>query len=384
MTKRTLPLEEALSDLYQQVEPDAAFTRRLENELLAHASSTDQRQPSTSGINPGLRAAGWIAAGVLVLVLFAWAINNLIARPTPGSEPAAATSQLENPIPPTSSPEPTLLLTTRNPLIYTVKSGDTLESISKESGIPVEIIMALNNLDEETLFVPGTEIIIGFSSPTQTPTQKSQMVEPISISSSSEEIRQCLLSSEATWDTLWVNALLTTKAKGAQHVDREQVWLQKGASRWLAGGINEDPSLLWIQNSDGSALADLESGEIQPFELSSRIPSQLEDLLIPTRFASRGGEFRTFNIETVADHEAVAVEWRDDERRLIDRFWIEAERCVILRWVHLPQEYAEASGEILPVEVAITAIVFDEQFNTGLFALESSLSLDFVEEFDAP
>ena len=387
MIKRTTPLEEALSALYQQVEPDPNFTRQLEIELLARASGSEKRRRFTRGLKPGLRAVGWAAAGLFALLLFAWAINNLIARPSPGSgqrEAASPTSHMESPSPPTSSPEATLSPVERNPLLYTVKAGDTFESIAGESGIPIEIIIALNNLDEESVPAPGTELIIGFSSPGPTPAKESQAVEPISISSCSEEIRQCLRSSDASWDTLWANALLTTQKKGTQHIEREQVWLQQGASRWLAGSINGAPSLLWLENSDGSALVDLESGKIQPFELSGRFPSQLEDLLFPTKLAARGGEFRPFKVEKTAGRETVAVEWTDDENRLIDRFWIEAERCVILKWVHLPREYAEASGEVQPVEVVITAIVFDEQFNQGLFALESSLSLDFVDDLDAP
>jgi LysM repeat protein len=387
MTKRTMPLEEALSSLYQQVEPDQDFTRGLQEKLLTQASRSGERPRSSRGFKPGLRAAGWAAAGMIALLIFAWAINTLIAGSAPSNgkhEHAVPASHVESPIPATRVPEPSLSPAIRNPVRYTVKSGDTLESIAEESGTPVEIIIALNNIDDETVLIHGTELIVGFASPSPSPVQSDFEAAPISMLSSSDEIRQCLRGSDATWNTLWANALLTTTSKGVEHVDREQVWLQQGASRWLTGRINEEPSLLWLENKDGAALIDLDSGEIQQFELSSRFPSQLEDLLFPTRIASRGGEFRPYRVEATAGQEAVAVEWTDSENQLIDRFWIDTERCVILRWVHLAREYAQASGEVLPMEVTITAIVYDEAFSPLLFALESSLSLDFVEELEAP
>ena len=325
---------------------------------------------------------------VLLSLIFTPACNHLLPGPvqgTPQNKAAIPTFPPASPISEFKPTNPAAPSPTRNAILHTVKKGDTLSSIADESGVPIEIIMALNNLEMDGNLLPGTELILGYATPTIAfGTQGNTKIVPLTMETSADDIRRCLLNGEATWDTLWADALITTTSKGLQHVEREQAWLQPGSSRWLSGLSGSQPALLWITDLGKTTQINLQSGEIQEFETGGGIPSQLNNLLSPSRFAVRGGDFQTFNTEPIAGRQTVAVEWTNDENRLIDRLWIDIEKCVVLRWVHLPREFAEASGRIIPSEILITSIVFDETFDQGLFKAQPPYPQDFANDHRTP
>lgn len=277
-----------------------------------------------------------------------------------------------------------------NALLYTVQTGDTLESISADTNVPLEIIVALNDLETDSPLVPSEQLVIGLGTqpsvpPTfwpPTPVTPAPAAEPLTYKSSSDQIRRRLVESVDLWHTLWADAQIRTTSKNETHVEREQVWISQPAQmRWLTGPLGDNPRLARTTNGNQTAWIDLDSGESLELNDDSGgfvIPSDLDRVIFPEKhFAYRGGVFRLFNTEKIAGRQAVAVDWTDDEGHLVDRFWIDAYTGVILRWVHIPKEYPDASGKVIPSEIEITAIAYDIDFPPETFDTTAPTAYEF-------
>ncbi len=103
----------------------------------------------------------WVVFFPALVLAAAWIISNALGFYPMQSALAAPEQQI--PIyTPTPGPD--------GRIIWVVKANDTLLSISIISGIPVEEIMATNNLANDTIF-EGQQIILGFGGPEEvTPT----------------------------------------------------------------------------------------------------------------------------------------------------------------------------------------------------------------------
>jgi hypothetical protein len=82
----------------------------------------------------------------------------------------------------------------------------------------VEILAALNNLSPDQSLNRGQMLMIGVRDPPQLmPTQSGDIpatktpmpsLEPLTLSSTQEEIRQRILSGKLDWNTLWADAFI--------------------------------------------------------------------------------------------------------------------------------------------------------------------------------
>ncbi len=89
--------------------------------------------------------AGWLGVLLGLGMLFAW-------------KDAPAVAQVVTPFPtPTPLPDGRIL--------YKVQPGDTLWYISSVTGVPVEELMALNNLTENDTLQPGETLLLGYALP---------------------------------------------------------------------------------------------------------------------------------------------------------------------------------------------------------------------------
>lgn len=277
--------------------------------------------------------------------------------------------------------------------MYTVKEWDTLLLISRETGVPLETLVELNDFESDHSLWPGRVLILGFGGAelvdpslyTATPVSPDPSAEPLTHESSSDEIRKRLLISSSLWHTLWADALTTSSSKRAEHIEHEQIWLSPpDKSRWLAGQPGGDPSLLWITNAGQSAQINLQTGDLLELKTSVLLPSQLNQLIFPTSFAVRGVEFRPIKSEITAGRQAIVVDWTNNLGHLIDRFWIDTSTGVILRWQHFPVEYADASGQVISSEIIITSIAFDVKLSASLFDLRASPPKEFASDSPKP
>jgi hypothetical protein len=79
----------------------------------------------------------------------------------------------------------------------------------------------------------------------------------------------------------------------------------------------------------------------------------------------------------------VILGWTDGSRPAVDRIWVDAVTGVILRWLHLPPVFADASGRTIPSEILVNSIEFDLSIQDETFNQNSQLA-DWVETTPAP
>ena len=394
-------LEQALVCFYHTPEPEPEFIQRLEREILVldstASASTRARLNWRELIHQPAQVLIWGAAGLLLVVLLTWIFNNTIPQPVPVTHQLVTTISPRRSLTPspsiTTTPTPKITPTPREALFYTVNEGDTLLSISKESGVPIDVLAKLNYLTSEADLWVGRQLLLGFTGDevldpylhTATPVTPAPSAKPLTHESSSDEIRQRLLASSNLWHTLWADALTTTSSKGEVYTEREQVWLSPpDKSRWLTGQIGSEPSLLWMTNAGSSTQINLQTGDILELEPGVLLPSQLNQLIFPTSFAVRGGTFRPINSEITAGRQAIVVDWTNNDGHLIDRFWVDTSTGVILRWRHFPVEYPDSSGKVIPSEIVITSVVFDVDLTASLFDPHAPPPQEFAPNYPNP
>lgn len=219
--------------------------------------------------------------------------------------------------------------------------------------------------------------------PGQTQVQTTDPIPMLSLQSSPGDIRQRILHSHTTWQSLWTEAQIVVYAPDGSNQSPQsqqvQVWIrQPGMVRLLSGPAGGDPGFLWI--SDGEKLRDGEevpdairlgsfsapdkaSGTIYPHPMIGFMPTPLSELLFPSGLAQRMGSYRTTGTETIAGREAVVVEWFNQYAVLADRFWVDARTGLLLRRQH----YNKGGGERITQDISLTAIHYDLDFPPQTF-----------------
>jgi len=92
-------------------------------------------------------------------LLFDYGFANLSPAPQPKLS-STISNQATNSEPSTQNPAPEEILIQSEPLIYTVRRGDSLSTIAKRYGIGVEDILLFNPMDDHDLLVPGQTLRI--------------------------------------------------------------------------------------------------------------------------------------------------------------------------------------------------------------------------------
>ncbi len=243
-------------------------------------------------------------------------------------------------------------------LTYTVQAGDTCFSIVVTYSLSIASLVEANDLppDCSGLFV-GQVLRIPAAQSRPAPT--SAPGAPLSMDATSDQIAQHMRQSSSRWNSLWMDALITTGQKNEIHVEREQAWLAADASRWLTGQEGSSPSLVMICTDGSCILASLPTGEHQPANSSTGIPSQLARLLYPEDFTFQRGEFTPVRIEELLGREVLIVEWESSSGRREDRLWVDTVMGLVLRWQHLLPEAADSSGYVTPSEIQLTALAIN-------------------------
>ena len=95
-----------------------------------------------------------VSAAVTLLVLSWWESRRPAAAPIPTPIALAVSTRPPDatPIPAsTQPPTPAITATPSRPFVYTIQSGDTLGSLSLEFDVPLEDLLAANNLTEDAI-----------------------------------------------------------------------------------------------------------------------------------------------------------------------------------------------------------------------------------------
>jgi hypothetical protein len=254
-------------------------------------------------------------------------------------------------------------------------------------------------------WMPGS-----LSSPTLTPfptevsTAESEMVPtPIAFTESRESatLRQQMLFSHTTWDSLWGDAEIIwyppNNSDKAPQIYRSQLWITlPGLVRILFGPSDGMPSKMWI--SDNQNYRDFDglisplpysitepftppteiSDIIYPHPLGMLLGSPMSDLIFSTGIAQAGGEFTLTGKELFADRETLVAVWkRSPGTPVIQRIWVDAQTGIVLR----EQDFSE-DGNTLISERYFTKLLSNLQFSESIFNLEAPLPDKFSENPD--
>jgi hypothetical protein len=192
-----------------------------------------------------------------------------------------------------------------------------------------------------------------------------------------------LLDSHRLWENLWVDARVITENKNETPTEYEQLWFRPEKVRWISAQKGRAPILMFVNSTTGNELIQLPNGERLATGENAALPSRLQDLINPTSFAMRGGNFEPVRLEISAERETLVVEWSVDGKTIEDRFWIDIVTGVILHWQHLKQESPNTNGQIIPSEIVLSSIRYPVQIPESV-AWTNNLDLVQFEPGPAP
>ena len=223
------------------------------------------------------------------------------------------------------------------------------------------------------------------------PLQPTQLPHPTP-AAPEEAARQLMLFSHTHWKAVYGEAVANSYPPGGTdgqpQVQRVQAWVRlPGEARWVAGPAQGSPDLLWV--SDGKRIRDFTgetydlppavlegfnpplnfSDTIQPHPMAGTMGGPLMDMLFPAGLAQRGGEYRLAGRESLASRQALVLEWSYTPGELTDRFWVDAETGIILRW----QNYGKQRQDAPLSDIYFNIIQYDPQFAPETFDLNQTL-----------
>lgn len=136
--------------------------------------------------------------GAAVVLVFSREVSRSVPIPTPS--PAVPTATLRRGTPtPSAIPEYAAL--------YYPEAGETLADIARKTWVELEILESINHIPADQQLKAGQPIILGFRAPEQVPRilltiTPLALPPPLTITSSSAEIRQRVLQSQSYWKSL--------------------------------------------------------------------------------------------------------------------------------------------------------------------------------------
>ena len=216
--------------------------------------------------------------------------------------------------------------------------------------------------------------------------------EPVlSLSSSSEEIQNAMLQSANTWDTIWMDGVVTWyPADGSDsppQVFHEQVWIETSTPRFrtlLGPGEGEAEQ---FTACDGTSILrmDLKSGRSEstslptfakealpdssPHMLWGQIGTPISEIALSSNYATDQGVYKPTGMEIIVERETLIVELTRPSAELPQwRMWLDTQTAVILKL----QEFGKGGGEEVLGERVVNQVIYDEPFADALFQAPSA------------
>ena len=245
--------------------------------------------------------------------------------------------------------------------------------------------------------------------PTSTPTlvPPTPTLAPLSMASGIDAIRQRMLHSRETWQSLWIqfSAVQFPPAGSDQFIRlaRLQIWIRQPAEVLLlcvSTWGDADPDYIFVSDGTGFLEAELrtgyrQEGEIKLSNLGLFLPvvpltemifecppagvvgSLVHALIYPAGLARQEGIYTLVGEETVARRAAVVVEFTTGPDDLIvDRYSLDALTGLVLQ-----HQVLDRTGptEWVVSEISVFPIVYDPEYPAGLFKLEIPQEVRFQE-----
>ena len=343
-------MEGRLRSAWQSAGPalNASQLQRLPVGILARVAGQRQRQRTLSHA-PELLVVGGLMAAMFAL---GWLSNRLWLRPA-----ASATAPVSGAV--TVTPAPFFQ--------YSVRPGDTLDSIARKAGTSVSLILFLNLLPPQAVLYPGQLITLPAGQPrasqvTAPPFTPVPAPPPLDWRSTLHDIQQRAFSSPDYWHSLWANVEviqygLPGYVGPPQDVTRKQVWLLKPSySRVIYGPADGDPIGTYVVFQGRVYGQDLNSQRVyQDLTSDLVIDLDLQTLFVPGELSLTNGRFRVAGQEPVAGREAMMLDWQNINGGRVYRYWIDAQTGVILR----RREYGGANFSAVLDDITVTDIAYD-------------------------
>jgi hypothetical protein len=230
---------------------------------------------------------------------------------------------------------------------------------------------------------------------------------PLSMYSTSEEIRQLILESPNKWQSLFMDVQVVSPGEPVQRV---QVWVDQPtlSFRVLSGSFVGSAENYRVSNGTSQLDLNISTGEssiepfnaggitipytpqapglamgdsIQPHPLSTAIGMHLGTLIFPTDLAQNEGTFKPVAMEVIAYRLALVVDWTYIQNELPSyRVWVDVSTGVFLRY----QQFEKSGGTAILREIIATRMDYDLAFPSDMFSPAISVMPDFVSEPLAP
>jgi len=216
------------------------------------------------------------------------------------------------------------------------------------------------------------------------PVEQQAASAPLTIDSTSEQIRQAMQSSATRWQTLWMDGTVTWYTDASTQVFHEQVWIEIAAARFRALLGPAEGEAETFKASDGAKILelDLRTGRSQshdlpgfvrdpapdavPHPLWGQIGTPISEIALSSNYAVSGGTYSPTGLEWVAGRQALAVEVTQAEAAAPQwRIWLDTETAVILKL----QEFAKGGGGSLRGERVVNQLVYNAEFDETLFGI---------------
>jgi len=206
-----------------------------------------------------------------------------------------------------------------------------------------------------------------------------------------------MLFSHQRWHSLWVDGVYNYyTGDGSLNTiqsTRIQLWIvQPVQARMLSGPSEGTPGTMWI--SDGEYYAENDnaaqsmpdfsqttfsppitfSDTIYTHPLDGMIGTPFTAMVFPNGLAQRPGFYNIVGEDPIIGRRAVILEWSREEGVVIDRFWIDAQTGVVLRWLN----FSKPGGQAVSSEMFATSILIDPNLPDQAFQLGSDIPEAFA------
>jgi Tol biopolymer transport system component len=236
--------------------------------------------------------------------------------------------------------------------------------------------------------------------PASSQTKTGLVDQRLSLESSSDAIREKMLTSALNWRSLWMDGTVRDNQNGSELVTRQQVWVDQATARFrfLAGPV--DGSAQKFKVSDGISRLEMDipggtshrdplpqgiagqfvppftPGVTWPNPIWSQIGERLAELAFPADFAQGEGIFTPMWMEIVADRPSLAVDWIISGDNLPTwRVWLDTETGIILKF----QDFGKGGGDTVQQEISLDKVQYNIQLPPDLFNVSPLFPPDFSD-----
>ena len=396
-------IREILKECCPELEIDHPLEVQISERIVAHLQSKQRRR----------KRIIYFAEAILAILIIgsAFGMGRIIDEytPQPTVEIIYETRVVNELIHVSPTPGPTLPPTPFPPkaILYQAVGGETLEEIAEKIYFNALILEALNNIPSDQPLRVGQQVMIGISdsrvlmptmvSPGATLEPISAPQNPLTINSEITEIKQRIMDSTKSWQTMWADALVIQYGPpgyvGDPEFRRQQIWIDQPYFHYLLDGVNGgEVEFAYSVIGGWENLLNIQTGELVTNEgpQSSILQPDLQQLLFNTRFQENfPGDIQLTGEQSIAGREVLVLDWYPGNESPdgsagqvgVDippqaRIWADKSTGVILRI----KEYSGKSGISPFKEIIISRIILDVPIPRRLYDRSQYLQTYFARD----